>query len=153
MKSKFDRKQKYLLGQSGSTEPRRKTDLADPFFLGVRVKRTIQTHGFSHHLLEVPWRDRRKQRSYCPTEQGGKTDLRDPFFQLPRKIGGSIKGFVVHIRVDKWIFEIYFSSSLGKSVPAWKALLYIEDGTIDPRGPFVQAFLKNPRQHSSSCFT
>ena len=107
-----------MLGQSGSIEPRRKTDLEDPFFQGVRVKLTIQTHGFSNRLLEVPWGDRRKHRSYCPTEQSGKMDLRDPFFQLPRKIGGSIKGFVVRKRVDKWIFEIYFSSSPGKSVPA-----------------------------------
>ena len=118
MKSKFDRKQKHLLGQSGSTEPRRKTDLEDLCFQGVRVDLTIQTNSFSSRLLEMPWGYKRKHRSYCPTEQGGKMDLRDPFFQLPWKIGGSTKGFVVHKRVDKWIVEVYFSSSLGKSVPA-----------------------------------
>ena len=107
-----------MLGQSGSIEPRRKTDLEDPFFCGVRVKLTLQTHGFSSRLLEVPWGDRREHRSYCLTEQGGKMDLRDPFFQLPWKIGGSTKGFVVHRRMDNWIFEIWFSISLGKSLPA-----------------------------------
>ena len=80
MKSKFDRKQKYLLGQSGPTEPHRKTDLEDPFFQGVRVDLTIHTNGFSSLLLEVPCGDMRKHRSYCPTEQAGKMDLRDPFF-------------------------------------------------------------------------
>ena len=107
-----------MLGQSGSIEPRRKTDLEDPFFCGVRVKLTLQTHGFSSRLLEEPWGDRRDHRSYCLTAQGGKIDLRDPFFQLPWKIGGSTKGFVVHRRMDKWIFEIWFPSSLGKSAPA-----------------------------------
>ena len=112
-----------MLGQSGSTEPRGKTDLEDPFFQRVRVKLTIQTHGFSSRLLEVPWGDRRKHRSYCPTEQGGKTYIRDHVFQLPRKIGGSIHASAVHERVDKWIFETYFSSPPRKICASLKGLV------------------------------